>query len=219
MPPPHRFHALLLLACASFASTACGTVADIANVPEDADAPDSPPSGPEGGPDSSPSPSMHTDAGTCAPPTPGAWGIALNGLSTACTTSSDCQAVQIGEDVCQSSAGCCANAAISVSSYNSTYEPEYEAINSACSPFCDPNGGGCECAGQAVFCDHGTCELGSPDASVPDAASSPDANGECCEDGLTWTGCCSTPANSLAHECGSPGGCNLVCEAQHACGK
>jgi hypothetical protein len=60
----------------------------------------------------------------------------------------------------------------------------------------------------------GTAEGGdgaSPDAGV-------DANGECCEDGLTWKGCCDTPSNPLGHQCGSPFGCEEPCVNQRACG-
>ena len=44
--------------------------------------------------------------------------------------------------------------------------------------------------------------------------------GGCCEDGLTWQGCCGTPKHGGSHQCGAPGApCAVACVNQRACGK
>src|SRR5690242_9469973 len=61
-----------------------------------------------------------------------------------------------------------------------------------------------------------------PDAKKPPAA--PDGQVEapsqapCCEDGLTWQGCCGTPSNPGSHTCGNPSRfCLALCSGQTSC--
>jgi hypothetical protein len=112
------------------------------------------------------------DGGECAPPTSGAWAITSSGLDTSCKDVAECQAVYLGDNVCEvplNGGGNCPNAGISMAAYNATYLPEYEAINSACSRVCGP--GSVLCPTLTLACNGtgstatrtgaGTCEITS----------------------------------------------------------
>jgi hypothetical protein len=82
---------------------------------------------------------------------------------------SECQAVYVGDNACETpvnGGGNCPNAAISMASYTETYEPEYEGINAACEIAC--GAGSILCATPGMACNGtlvngvpGTCELSS----------------------------------------------------------
>ncbi len=57
-----------------------------------------------------------------------------------------------------------------------------------------------------------------PPSSMGSASPSP--GGSCCEEGLTWQGCCPTPSSPVHHRCGLPGTlCKAACGEQLACGR
>ena len=97
------------------------------------------------------------DASTCDPPTPGGWGITMDGLSASgCTKAQDCTPVYIGDDACEvhvvgnAQNNPCPNAAILTASYG-TYSSRYQAINQACRAVCGP--GSTLCSTPRVYCD------------------------------------------------------------------
>jgi hypothetical protein len=67
------------------------------------------------------------------------------------------------------------------------------------------------CGGPVNIGDNSKARDASPEAAT-------DASGECCEDGLTWRGCCGTPSFAAPHPCGSTVLCQARCDDQHACG-
>jgi len=115
------------------------------------------------------------DAGTCEPPTPGAWGITMDGKSAqGCVQDSDCVAAYIGNDACEVhfvdgvQNFPCPNAAI-LASDSATYQAQYQAINQSCHAVCGP--GSVTCSSVPVYCDKQgvagpTCALCS---SIPGA--------------------------------------------------
>jgi hypothetical protein len=67
----------------------------------------------------------------------------------------------------------------------------------------------------AVGCLDGRA-LPTRDGATVDASA--DAKGSCCEDGLTWLGCCGTPQHGPSHTCGAPSMlCQAPCIDQHSC--
>jgi hypothetical protein len=74
--------------------------------------------------------------------------------------------------------------------------------------------------GDASIVDAASADAGAvlADGSDPDAATGAgDASMVCCEDGLTWTGCCSSPSNPVSHLCGGSVACQADCTTPHAC--
>jgi hypothetical protein len=68
----------------------------------------------------------------------------------------------------------------------------------------------------SAICVQNSC--GADSGPAVDAAPPP-VDAACCEDGLTWSGCCGTMVNPSPHTCGDPMAlCQALCVGQMSCG-
>ncbi|HEY8040778.1 MAG TPA: hypothetical protein VIF15_13325 [Polyangiaceae bacterium] len=114
-------------------------------------------------------PDADTDGGACTAAAVPEWTLSASSFGQGCHADTDCEAVYLGGNACESGSHCaCPNASIAVAG-DATYRAAADAIRKSPScQACTPPGAGfgCDCPAPKVYCASGTCAVCVVDGGV-----------------------------------------------------